>query len=234
MSFPNAVDCGGVTYALYGVSSASTYGFLIDPEGKVVVGWSLGTYYTRAGNPYCFDTDIAKHVKSATDPYGIDAVPTACMNAYRALKRGQFAVARALAKSLLRARDEKIKGTAQKITAAADRVEAERLELMQSLAADGRAGELDEEIKAFLLAFPTSKQRFKLGGLASKAKRTEQGKRAVLAARNYERALALLKKNNDRMRSQALTLCRAVATQFEGTYHAKLCQALVANWPTGR
>ena len=60
VGFSNAVDCAGITYAFYGASSSGSYGFLIDPAGKIVVGWGLGTYYTRPGNPYCFDTDVAE------------------------------------------------------------------------------------------------------------------------------------------------------------------------------
>ncbi len=105
---------------------------------------------------------------------------------------------------------------------------------MEKLADEGRAGELDVEIKAFLLAFPTSTKRFKLRQFTSKANRTQKGRREALAAANFNRALVLLGKSNDRLRSQARTMCQAIATQFQGTYCAGICSALLANWPSGR
>ena len=234
MSFPNAVDAGDVTYSLYQAPSGSNYGFLIDPRGKVVVGRSLRSYYMRPGRPYRFDTDIAKHVSGATDPFGLNDVPPACARAYSALRLGQFELARAFAKRLVRVRNEKIKAAAEKMVAAADETEKKKLELMEALASDGRAGELEEEMRAFLLAFPRSKSRFKLHGLASAAKRTQKGGREALAASNFNRALGLLMKNNAGLRSQALTICRAITSQLKGTYHAGVAEALLANWPTGR
>lgn len=233
-NFPNAVDLGTASASLYRINPRSSYGFVIDEEGKIVFGFNLGYYRTTGeGRAYVFELDSEKFLKDAKDPFGLEGVPGECTDAWAALKRGQFGPARALAKRLTGSGKADVKGAAERMIAAADETEKKRLELMEKLATRGRAGELQEEMKAFLLAFPRTKHKGKLRTLTSKAKSTAKGRQEALSALNFERVLGLLAKNNPKLTSQALRLCRSISEQFGGTYYGRVADMLFANWNPG-
>ena len=223
VEFPNGVDLGGATFALWEVSPLRSFGFVVDEGGKIVYGFDLG-YTSRGSRPpeLYFAEGAKRFLAGAKDPFGIDEVPAACRDAYAAFKTGQFGLAAVYAKRLLRSSDEKVKAVAGKIIAAADETESRRVGLMEGLAKDGKAGEFHEEMNAFLMAFPRSKHRSKLRTLMSRAKGTAKGRKEYVAASNFQRALGLLKSK----KKNALALFQALARQFGETHHGKLADVL--------
>ena len=219
VEFPNACDLGGATFALWDVHPLKSFGFVVDEQGKIVYGYDLA--YTMNKKSY-FGETAGRYLSGATDPFGITDVPPEGKSAYGYLKVGQFGQARALAKRLLRSGDSQVKDFAEKIIAAADKTEQEKIDLMKQLAEEGRAGELQEEIAAFTIAFPRSRQRSKLRSCLSKAKSTTSGRKEYLAASNFKKALMILKGN----KAKAAAFCDAIATQLGDTYHGKLAGKL--------
>ena len=221
VNFPNGVDLGGATYALYGLHPTRSFGFVIDEEGKIVYGYDLGYYYTRGSQRVSsFFSSAARHLENAKDPFGIGEVPAQCKTAYSFFKVGRYGDAKALAERLLKSSEAK--EVAEKIIAAADKVEQEKFERMQSLAEAGEAGQLHEESKAFQIAFPKSKLKSKIRTLISKADDKGKGKDEAMAAKNFDRALMFL----DRQRKQSLMLLKAIAKKYEGTYYGGLADTL--------
>jgi hypothetical protein len=195
----------------------------VDEEGKIVYGYDLRTFYRHGTQrSYVFPTDSVKFLVGAKDPFGITSVPDECKSAYAMLKVGRFEDARTLAKRLLRSASAA--EVAKQIIAAADKTEAEKFEQMTALAESGDAGELQEEYKAFLIAFPRSKLKSKAKSLLSKAGRSGDGKKEATAAKHFDRALMYL----DRKRSQALMLLRAIGDKYEGTRYGDLAKTLGA------
>ncbi len=222
VNFPYGVDLAGATYALWELHPTTTYGFVIDEDGKIVYGFDLTYSYQSPGRPGVFVTDCGRYLKDAKDPFGITSVPDECKSAYALLKVGRFEDARTMAKKLLRSASAA--EVAKQIIAAAEKVEAERFERMGALAEAGDAGELQEEYKAFLVAFPKSKLKSKAKSLVSKAGRSGDGKNEATAAKNFDRALMYL----DRRPSQGLMLLRAIGDKYEGTHYGGLAKTLGA------
>lgn len=223
VDFPNGVDLAGATYALWEMHPTTTYGFVVDESGKIVYGFNLN-YIVRGTKPsvLVFAGGAEKYLKDAKDPFGIDEVPEDCRGAYALLKVGQFAAAKALAKRLLGS--SVTAATAEKIIAAADKTEQEKFKRMSALAAAGKAGELQEEYKAFLIAFPRSKLKSKLKSLLSKTGRSGDGKKEAMAAKNFNRALMYL----GRKKAQGLMLMKAIGEKYEGTYYGDIARTLGA------
>ena len=230
VSFPNCVDKGGLTFALYGVSPTTSYGFVIDEEGKIVYSCSLSTYLRGSPGVAYFAHKAKPLLEDARDPFGIDSVPEAGRQVYDALKFGQFEIARAYARKLKGSRNAELKAFAEKVIKAVEEREKSHRELMKTLAEEGRVGELEAEIDAFQLAFPRAKKS-ELRRLVSGAKRNGDGKQEALAAANFKRAAALFAKGSSSVRSQAKILCRAVAGRYQDTYYGRLAQILLDNWP---
>ncbi|MHC5053226.1 MAG: hypothetical protein ACYTKD_00745 [Planctomycetota bacterium] len=223
VEFPNGVDLAGATYALWEMHPTTTYGFVVDESGKIVYGYALTSYYKDGATRIsAFGVDARKYLEGAKDPFGIDEVPEECKRAYALLKVGRFEDARTIAKKLLRS--SAAAATAEKIIAAADETEQKHFERMTALAEAGEAGELQEESKAFFIAFPRSKLKSKVKSLVSKAGRSGDGKNEAAAAKNFDRALMYL----DRKKSQGLMLMRAIGDKYEGTYYGDIAKSLGA------
>jgi len=219
VEFPNACDLNGATFALWDCPPARSFGFVVNEQGKIAYGYDLA--YTMNKKSY-FGETAGRYLSGATDPFGITDVPAACKSAYSYFKVGQFAQARALAKRLLRSGDSQVKDVAGKMIAAADKTEQEKIDLMKQLAEEGHAGELQEEIAAFMIAFPTSRQKSKLRSCLSKAKSTTSGGKEYAAATNFKRVLFALKGN----KKTAAQLCDAISAKYGDTYHGKLAAKL--------
>jgi hypothetical protein len=219
VEFPNAVDLNGATFALWDVHPSRSFGFVVNEQGKIAYGYDLGYVMNRKSY---FGETAGRYLSGAKDPFGITEVPATCKSAYSYLKVGRFAQARALAKRLLRSRDAAVKEVAGKIVAAADKTEQDKIELMKRLAEEGRAGELDEEIAAFTLAFPASRQKSKLRSFLSKAKSTTSGRNEGIAASNFNKVRAILKSSKKR----AAEFCDAISGRYGDTYHGKLAAKL--------
>ncbi len=220
VDFPNGVDLAGATFALWDVHPTRSFGFVVDESGKIVYGYDLNS--VMQGTKLAFGEGAARFLVDAKDPFGIDEVPEACKGAYSLLKVGQFDAARAMAKRLLRY--SAAAEVAAKIIAAADKTEREKFEGMSALAEAGKAGELQEEFKAFLVAFPRSKLKSKVMSLLSKAGKSGDGKEEATAARNFDRALSFLKSR----RKQGLMLLKAIGEKYEGTYYGDIAKTLGA------
>ncbi|MHC4502581.1 MAG: peroxiredoxin family protein [Planctomycetota bacterium] len=221
VEFPNACDLGGATFALWGVHPVSSFGFVVNEQGKIAYGYDLG--FTFSGSKKAvFAEEATRYLRGAKDPFGITDVPATCKPVYKYLKYGQFGQARALAKRLLRSKDSQVKDFAEKVIAAADKTEQEKIDLMKQLAEEGRAGELQVEMEAFAIAFPTSRQKSKLRSCLSKAKSTADGRKEYLAASNFKKALMILKGH----KKKAAQFCDAIAMQLGSTYHGKLAGKL--------
>ncbi|MHC4249373.1 MAG: hypothetical protein ACYS9X_09640 [Planctomycetota bacterium] len=223
VDFPNGLDLAGATYVLWDVFPTKSYGFVVDESGKIVYGYDLN-YVMRGTKPVklAFGVESEKYLKDAKDPFGIDEVPAECKRAYALLKVGRFEDARTIAKKLLRS--SAAAATAEKIIAAADETEQKHFERMTALAEAGEAGELQEESKAFFIAFPRSKLKSKVKSLVSKAGRSGDGKNEATAAKNFDRALMYLQ----RKKAQGLMLMRAIGDKYEGTYYGDLAKTLGA------
>jgi hypothetical protein len=212
VEFPNACDLGGATFALWDVHPTRSFGFVVNEQGKIAYGYDLG-YIITSTKKAVFPDAATRYLRGATDPFGITDVPAECKSAYSYLKYGQFGMARALAKRLLRSASSQAKDVAEKIIAAADKTEQEKIDLMTQLAEEGRAGELQVETEAFAIAFPTSKQKSKLRSFLSKAKSSTSGRKEYLAASNFKKALMILKGN----KAKAAQFCDAIAMQLGNT-----------------
>jgi hypothetical protein len=234
-SFPNAVDLGNVTYALYGVkNTTSSYGFVIDERGTVVYGYNLG-YVTRTadgriGNT--FEAGAKSHLDGATDPFGITAVPAKCEPIHALLKTGQLDQARSLAGQLKLSSDQALKAFGLMVIAAVDGEERARLGAMEALASEGKAGELEVEAEAFRAAFPRSAS--KAASLQGKAGSTQAGRDEAAAAANFAQVAQLLKRNSSTTRAQAVAVCQAVVARYPDTHYGKIMRLLVENFPQGR
>lgn len=223
--FPNGVDLAGATFALYDVHPTRSFGFVINENGKIVYGYDLN-YVTELGPNarLVFEGGADRFLAGAKDPFGIDVgeLPEACKGAYALLKVGQFEAAAAMAKRLAKSKDAAVKDVAEKIIAAAEETEKKKLALMEELAEAGKAGELHEEIKAFLVAFPRSKEKSKAMSLLSEAKSGKEGKAEATAASNFDRGLGMLGKNT----KQGVMFMKAVGDKFEGTPHGDVAKEL--------
>ena len=222
--FPNGVDLAGATFALYDVHPTKSFGFVIDENGKIVYGYDLA--YTTLGTEkqLYFAVQAERFLAGAKDPFGIDAgeLPEACKGAYALLKVGQFEAAAVMAKRLAKSKDASVQGVAEKIIAAAEETEKKKFSLMEELAEAGKAGELYEELKAFLVAFPRSKLKSKAKALLSKAKSGKEGKAEATAAANFDRGLGMLGKNKKR----GVMFMKVVGGKFEGTPHGDVAKEL--------
>ena len=220
VDFPNGVDLQWATYALCEVRPTRSFGFVVDESGKIVYGYDLN-YIVRDGGRggLAFAHEAERYLKDAKDPFGIDDVPDECKGAYALLKVGRFEDARTIAKRLLRS---SVAATAEKIVAAADETEQKHFERMTALAEAGKAGELQEESKAFLIAFPRSKLKSKVKSLISKAGRSGDGKNEAMAAKNFDRALMFLEKK----KTQGVMLLRVIGDKYEGTFYGDLAKTL--------
>lgn len=235
VGFPSGVDLADLTYALYDCAGASSYGFVIDEEGKVVFGHNLGYFMSHEGaSVSVFTLQARSHLEGAGDPFGIDEVPRGGKQTYEALKYGQFDAARAYAKQLELSKDAdpanlaNLNEFAGKVIKAVEEYEKSRLKRIEALADEGRAGEVEAEIEAFVAAFPRA-EKSELQRLSSKAKRN--GGDEALAAADFKEVVALLKTGSSTTMAQAKTLAQALVARFGSTYCGKLAQALLEDWP---
>ena len=230
VTFPNAVDLGGLTFASYWVSATSSRAFVIDEEGEIVFDYDLA--HDRPGadgkKTSAFAAGAKKHLEGARDPFAFLNVPREWKLHHEAFKYGQFERARDYALPLRRSRSSAVRGFAEGVVAAVDELEAKRLEQMEALAGEGRAGELQAEIEAYLAAFPRAK-RSELRRLSAEAERN--GKDEARAAADFKEALAPLEKHDPNLRAQARTRCEALAARYGSTYYGRMAQTLLANWP---
>jgi hypothetical protein len=224
--FPNAVDLAWATYTLWRINPMESFGFVVDESGKVVYGYDLSWTFGRGLDAkLLFEDGAERFLKDAEDPFGIDAagLPEACRPAYGLLKVGRFDAAKALAKRLTG--KSACKDAAEKIIAAAEETERKKLDRMAELADAGSYGELNEEYKAFSLAFPRSRQKSKAKSLLSKAKSAKDNRDEAAAATNFDRAVMILRNKV----SQGATLMRAIGMKYDGTYYGGIAKAIAPN-----
>lgn len=212
---PNGIDLEWVTYTLFGAKHTYSMAYVIGEDGKIESAFDL----------FYLATQLSGIVAGARDPYGIDTVPAACRETYRALKYGQYSLAAKAARTLMRSSDAGVKSFGEKVVAAVEKIEGDWIERMKALEAEGRAGELHEEAVAFAASFPTSTRKSTVSGYVSSAKNKGNGKKEALAAANFQRAVASFSTS----RSTAMSVCEAIATQLAGTYHGAMAAILVQN-----